>query len=142
MIYTSYFGNVKRIMGEHPKMMFVSIAGKTPDWFLNEPNCIQFKKLAPKYTWWREWHDTFATDLESAASKEWYESKYRETVLGALDQKEVQQELLELSGRLNVCLLCYETPEKFCHRHLVQKWLNEGGVECTELIVTRKENKA
>ena len=26
----------------------------------------------------------------------------------------------------NVTLLCYETPEKFCHRHLVAEWLNNG----------------
>ena len=25
----------------------------------------------------------------------------------------------------DIILLCYETPEKFCHRHSVAKWLNE-----------------
>jgi len=134
MIFTSYFGNVKKLMGLHPQMKFVSIAGKTPEWFLDDKNLngLQFKKLMPKYSWWSQWHSTFEKDLESEESKKWYEEKYRSTVLSALDQNQVRNELLEMSDRCNVCLLCYETPEKFCHRHIVQKWLNEGGVECVE----------
>lgn len=37
------------------------------------------------------------------------------------------------SDNHDVCLLCYETPEKFCHRHLVCNWLNDHGIECREL---------
>jgi len=28
----------------------------------------------------------------------------------------------------NVVLLCFETPDKFCHRHLVATWLNAAKV--------------
>lgn len=36
MIYTSYFGNVKKILEEVPDAGIISIAGKTPDWFKGE----------------------------------------------------------------------------------------------------------
>lgn len=41
MIYTSYFGNLKKLQGIAPNMAFVSIAGKTPTWF--EEDKIGFK---------------------------------------------------------------------------------------------------
>lgn len=30
-------------------------------------------------------------------------------------------------------LLCYEKPDKFCHRHIVAEWLREAGYEVREL---------
>ena len=36
MIYTSYFGNIKKILEEVPDAGLISIAGKTPDWFKGE----------------------------------------------------------------------------------------------------------
>ena len=41
-IYTSYFGNVKKILKTFPDACLVSIAGKTPDWFTG----LKYKKLA------------------------------------------------------------------------------------------------
>ena len=32
----------------------------------------------------------------------------------------------------DICLMCYEKPSDFCHRHLVANWLNENGIECKE----------
>lgn len=31
-----------------------------------------------------------------------------------------------------ICLICYEKPSDFCHRHLVADWLNKNGVKCKE----------
>ena len=45
MIYTSYFGNVKKILEEVPDAGLISITGKTPDWFKGE----KFKPLMPHY---------------------------------------------------------------------------------------------
>ena len=108
---TSYFANYK---GENG----VSIAGKCPDWYKGR----QYKKLAPKYDWWKKWHD-------ENLSEEWYTQKYYETVLSKLDAKEVYEELGS-----DVVLLCWERSEKFCHRHLIAEWLeNELGIKITEL---------
>ena len=36
-----------------------------------------------------------------------------------------------------VVLLCYESPEKFCHRHIVADWLAKGiGISVTEVDVS------
>ena len=134
MIYTSYFSNVKHIAGKNPALEFVSIAGKTPEWL--EDGLIKihkFKDLMPKYEWWKVWHEKFKDDYESDESKKWYEAKYIETVLSKLNPNDVQFRLYELSNRKNVVLLCYETPEKFCHRHLVAKWLNMYNILCCEI---------
>lgn len=138
MIYTSYFANVKGVLGKKPDIRFCSIAGKTPDWFLelNEKldlKSFTFGDLAPKYVWWREWHEKFKDDYESEDSVNWYKERYRKTVLDVLNPRSVTKSLYELSDRYDVCLLCYEKPEKFCHRHLVSEWLNDNGINCMEI---------
>ena len=51
MIYTGCFQEVSKY--EQSGLIPVSIAGYAPD----EYTGIQFKTLAPKYNWWKEWHD-------------------------------------------------------------------------------------
>jgi len=128
-LYTSYFGNVKKILKTFPDACLVSIAGKTPDWFKG----IKYKKLAPHYDWWNEWHSKFENNLESFESREWYIDKYYETVLDKLNARGVVNELCSLAGdSSNVFLLCYEKPKKFCHRHTVEYWLNIHRIDCEE----------
>lgn len=127
-IFTSYFGNIKRIIEHMPDACLMSIAGKTPDWFTGH----KLAALAPHWSWWKEWHDTFKDDLESAESTAWYEHKYVTTVLDNLVPENFISEVMSLSEGHPVFLLCYETPEKFCHRHIVANWLNAAGVSCVE----------
>lgn len=120
-LHTSYFGNINKIEQEDQELpVFVSIAGKTPSWF----DGPRMPELAPKKEWWTEWHERFKDSLESSESVTWYTKKYKETVLSCLDQVSVVTKLSELSQ--NIVLLCYETPEKFCHRHLVSKWIDSA----------------
>jgi len=127
MICTSYFSNVPAIQRKLPNVVFIGIAGKTLDGF------IKYSPLAPKYEWWKEWHDKFSGHYESKASKEWYTKKYYETVLDKLDPFTVRGDLYKLSSHNDVCMLCYETPEKFCHRHLVAEWLTKNGITVKEV---------
>lgn len=133
MVYTSYFSNVKRLAGAKPRMVFVSIAGKTPDWF---DDCLikvmKYKALAPKYEWWREWKDKFGQNPDSDESIRWYTDKYSSTILATTTPKKVYDDLMEISGREDVCLLCWEAPDRFCHRKLVREWLNMGEIPCAE----------
>ena len=131
MIYTTYFGKCAALKKIRPNAALVSIAGWTPDWFTKSGG-LQYKKLAPKYTWWKEWHDTFEHDLESEESKTWYTEKYNSTVLSALDPHLVKCDLYNLANKRDVFILCYETPEKFCHRHLVADWLKSAGIKTAE----------
>lgn len=48
-------------------MVFINISGKAPDWFLTDYR-LEYRKLAPKYQWWTEWHEKFKDDLESEDS--------------------------------------------------------------------------
>jgi len=105
MLYTSYFSFVQKI----PPEFLVSVAGRAPAGFAG----AEYRKLAPKYEWWRQWHDQKLADA-------WYIEKYYETVLSKLNPREV---LRDLDGKI---ILCWETPEKFCHRHLVAEWLNKN----------------
>lgn len=109
MIYTGYYAKIKKY--EQNGLITVGISGKIPDGF----NGKRYQKLAPKYYWWHEWRD-------NKLSNEWFKERYNETVLNTLDAVSVAQELKSFGE--NIVLLCYETPEKFCHRHLVAEWLN------------------
>lgn len=134
MIYTSYFSKVKALAGQNLNLVFVSIAGIIPNWFDNSLIEIhKFKKLMPKYEWWSEWRNKFQDNLESYESISWYTNKYYETVLNKLNAKEVYDELLMLSDHKDIVLLCYETPEKFCHRQIVSKWFNDNQINCKEI---------
>lgn len=109
MIYTGYWAKIKEY--ELNKLTPIGISGWSPDGYTGKI----YKKLAPKYVWWKEWHD-------NNLSEQWYINKYQETVLGVLDPNVVAQDLQKMGQ--NVVLLCFETPDKFCHRHLVAEWLN------------------
>ena len=110
MIYTGYYSKTKEY--EQSGLIPVGISGKIPDGF----GGLRYQKLAPKYNWWKQWHDEHLSD-------EWFRKQYYETVLNELDPSGVVQELQSFGK--DVILLCYETPEKFCHRHLVADWLNK-----------------
>lgn len=45
-------------------------------------------------------------------------------MLNGLDPANILAEIKEFAGNSNAYLLCYETPEKFCHRHMLAAWLN------------------
>ena len=117
MIYTGRFQDVKKY--EKAGLVPVSIAGYAPDDYKG----IQFKTLAPKYSWWKEWHD-------KRLSNDWYKAKYQETVLDKLNPKIIANRLQSFGD--NVVLLCYEKQNEFCHRQLVRHWLRSAGVPVCE----------
>ena len=119
MIYTSYFAKLKSLPDN---IIPISICGKVPDWYKGR----QYKKLAPKYEFFIKWKDNHDND--------YYIKCFNEQVLGKLDPLKTAYELLiTTSGaKKDVCLLCYEKPSDFCHRHLVADWLNKNGIKCEE----------
>lgn len=45
----------------------------------------------------------------------------------------VVRELLQMCGEdKEPCLICYEKPGEFCHRHLVAAWIRNAGFEVRE----------
>ena len=123
MIYTSYFAKLKSLPNN---IIPISICGKAPDWYKG----LQYKKLAPKYDFFMKWKENHDND--------YYIKCFNEQVLDKTDILTVIRDLIDLSnadGSLvgkNICLICYEKPSDFCHRHLVADWLNKNGFECKE----------
>lgn len=55
-----------------------------------------------------------------------YEGKYRKEILGPIRSLKIFNDLYLIARQEHkdkVVLLCYESPEKFCHRHIVADWL-------------------
>ena len=81
----------------------ISIAVKSPDWFIGP----SLKQLAPSWS---------------------ILSEYKETG----DIWKIAHESTPLIFPKIPVLLCYESPEKFCHRHLVAEWLTNSGIKVKE----------
>lgn len=127
MIYTSFYDNVENIPEDIVK---ISIAGWCPDDYTG----LQYKVLAPKWSFFEKWKYKKEGFEDCYQNNDYYIENFYELVLNKLNPKKVYKRLMELSGGKDVVLLCYETPELFCHRHLVQKWFNDNGIECKEYI--------
>lgn len=122
MTYTSYFDKMNSIYTADNSAVFCAICGKCPEWY--EGNW--YRKVAPKWQWWKLWHDTYAGHYESEEAKNYYTACYKNTVLDRLCKSIVIEELNSIAHGNNLYLLCFETPDKFCHRHLLANWLNDG----------------
>ena len=72
-----------------------------------------------------------------------YEEKYTREILAKTSPEKVLSELERLvgfSGKNKVVLLCYEAPNKFCHRHLIARWLSDKiGEQVEEICIEPKE---
>ena len=108
MIYTSYFANLKNIPEE---IVPIAISGSVPNFYKG----IQYKRLAPRW-------ETL-TRYKQSGDKDAFIKDYYKYVLDGLDANRVIQDLIELSNGKDIALICWESPEKFCHRHLIAKWI-------------------
>lgn len=116
-IRTGYFAYTKKYkeMGYH----CISIAQIKPKWFDGDfiydfaPNC-----------------DLLYSYKNGAISEEDFKSKY---IIGlwSIDCNKILNDLAKYD---KVILLCYEKPEKFCHRHILAEYLNKNyGTSISEL---------
>lgn len=107
-LYTSYFAAIPKIRAHFPELKIISIARTTPHW-------VKVDGKAP---------ELFPTaELLSAFKKDGDEKKYKriyaEEVLDLLSQRAT------LSKYRGCVLCCWEGSGKFCHRHLVAKWIKK-----------------
>lgn len=121
-IYTTYFANIRHL----PESIIpVSIAGKPPEKW----DGIEYKKLAPKWSFFSEWKKTKNND--------YYIEHFYNEVLSSLTPQNVIDELNKISSNndnKDIALVCYEIPRDFCHRHIVSGWLNRNGYCVKEYI--------
>ena len=110
MIYTSYFAHVKN----HPRiasgeLRAMSIALSAPAGWPDD-------EWAPALRPWPFMEKQYKADELTAAG---YELRYRECVL-----RNISAEFI-LDHYDNCILCCHESPDKWCHRRIVQKWIAE-----------------
>ena len=115
-IATGYFARAKDYADDG--YVLVSIAKVAP-WFIpKDLKLYSLSMLAPT--------DEILA-LKDRPSE--YEKRYKADILNHLSQIEVYHELVRIAKESSldkVVLLCYESPEKFCHRHIVAKWIKDG----------------
>lgn len=120
MIFTSYYANHNKYTGFYK----IGISRTAP-----KNSCdIYLKLLAPDYL-----------TLSSYKSKKIDEEEYSRQYLQKLEQL-YSNGLLNLFAEylahhnMDIVLLCYESPDKFCHRHLLACFLNKRyGLKIKEL---------
>ena len=126
-IYTTYFANLRNLPED---IVPIAICGKAPKGWQG----LSYPVLAPKKWWWLGWKENKHED------QDYYRDMYKETVLDPLIPLSVYQDLEKMSGGKDVALVCYEKPDKFCHRHLVADWLSWSGTSVVEYNYKAKES--
>lgn len=139
MIYTTYFANIKNLPSN---VIPVSIAGKAPIGYAG----AEYKKLAPKWSFFSVWKETQDND--------YYIKHFNEEVLNKLSISRLRTGLQMLlpyeikeqmktefwnNEEFHLALVCYEKPGAFCHRHLVADWLTQHGFPCLEWTEANKK---
>ena len=84
----------------------------------------KFSKLAPPAE--------LLLDYKKTGDTKAYVKTYKETVLAKLDAKDLYNKFEEYFGGKDICLLCFEKPDSFCHRHIVSEWFQEAGLPSRE----------
>lgn len=111
MIYTSYYARYNGTNG-------VSISCGVPKGLV----VLRCKELEPAWGLVNQYKRGKIT-----------KKQYRTEYVKQLKALNVDKFAKTLEGKV---LLCYETPEDFCHRSIVRKWFNHYGYTCIELDET------
>lgn len=110
-IYTSNYAR----NGQHP--LAVSISVFAPKWFRGK----MLPVLAP--TW-----DLVSRYKAGTTDQRQYTVEYLRLLYDRIDDP---QKLIETIPN-NAILLCYESPNDFCHRHIARNWLQS---QCENVII-------
>ena len=137
MIFTSYFAKMKSLPDN---VIPIAISLTVPQGV----KCLRFKGLAPSGSMLK----CYKTENNVGA----YTEMYTKDVLGKFTVKDVLDAIYQLihadakmiydldpdtwylSNEIHICLICWERSDKFCHRHIVSRWLLENNVPCREFI--------
>ena len=111
MIYTGYYSKIKEYADSG--LTLLSISRTKPEF---AKSCIDIPQLFPsnKILW--DYKKGKIDEME-------YTSKY----LDQLNELGIDRiiKMIQIFGD-NVVLLCWESPEKFCHRHILADYINKN----------------
>jgi hypothetical protein len=115
-VFTSYFGKQKKL--HEAGIVPVGISLWPPKYFYG----TSLGQVAPKRYM-----------LNDSLSEEEYTNMYHKDVLRYVDPQGFIKELERIGRGKDVALCCFESPDKFCHRHILAQWLMEKtGIEIVE----------
>ncbi len=115
-MHTSYYASKKL----NSSMNLIAISRSVPKFM--KGNITVYRPLCPPW-------DLISAYKEGRITDARYEHDYHANILSGLDPEMVYQALGE-----DAVLLCWEAPDKFCHRHIVASWLNDAlNIGITEL---------
>ena len=124
MIYTGYYSKIKEYADSG--LTLLSISRTKPEF---AKSCIDIPQLFPsnKILW--DYKKGKIDEME-------YTSKY----LDQLNELGVDRiiKMIQIFGD-NVVLLCWESPEKFCHRHILADYINKNSGVVVEEFGKEKE---
>lgn len=126
MLYTSYFGNLNKIKKniEHfNNPLICSISNQKPQ-FLDD-TILDWSFLGPT-------KDLLYLYKQGKIDENIYTLNYLNNI--NLNWVELNKLFKSVENR-DVIMLCYEKPDKFCHRHLLSVFINEKGYKCKELTI-------
>ena len=134
-IFTSYYANIKNIPDDY---ILISISGGITEDIRNVVD-MQDTRLAPKKEFFMEYKES----EEGPVREKEYVKQFKGKVLKDLDINEVLKSWSDLFGKSQkYVMLCYETPESFCHRQIVAEHIEEKyGIEVLELNTDDLERK-
>ena len=111
-LYTSNYAR----NGKHMDAVAISI--RAPWWYGNRRT---YPALAP--TW-----DMVLGVKNGTMTQDEYTVEFKK-ILAKLDPQDVANELGD-----GAIMLCYESPNDFCHRHIVAEWMRNAGIDVRELL--------
>ena len=124
-IFSSYYDNISKL--DKDAYTFVRVSRKEPpEWFVSDFKHVDLSSVfGPTEAMLKECHP-----LENWEA---FEPRYKKEILGVLDKittLDMLEKLFAEHGSKPLVLLCYETSEENCHRHLIADFL---GVKIEEI---------
>lgn len=122
MIYTSYFSKWKGF--EDPNYVLMATTYYKPEWFSGE----WFFDVAPK----KELVEKYKAGEVGA-------DQYTDIYLNYLTEnsEKILAQVRAFDPNKTYILLCFEGPDRFCHRHVLSSWLRSKGIPCEEYNVEK-----
>ena len=120
MIYTSYFAKTAKLNKD--ENILICISRYIPKW-VDKDSMLHLLSLAPSEQLLKDYKANKVTEEQF---KEQYIKGLDENIgLGNLLNyfKEIEQD--SSKNNIDVYLICYEAPDKFCHRHILADLLKD-----------------
>lgn len=118
VIYTSYYANLRNLPAS---IIPVAISQFPPSWYKGKT----LRRLAPS-------SELLLSYKAGTVGEDEYIRRYKAETLSAFDPRKMYGSLFEYFGGRDICLVCFERPEDFCHRHIVAEWFRSAGYDARE----------